>query len=119
MSTWPASLPGIRIPVTDQPQDQTLRTSMDSGPDKVRRRFSAGVRNQTMPMRLKGSQLDVLEDFYFDTLKGGSLSFDMENPKGGTSSYRFTAPPTSVMVTGSDDPDNRIYNVQLNVEVLP
>lgn len=120
MSTWPSTLPPLRLPVQQTSQDQTLRTSMDAGPQKVRRRFTAGSRYYTIPLRVDGVQKATLETFFDDTLEGGALSFDMEDPVSGTTKeFRFMSPFSARMVRGSDDPDKRLYDIQLNLERLP
>lgn len=120
MSTWPSTLPPIRVPVSVQPQDQTLRTSMDAGPQKARRRFSAVPTDIGYPMRMTGAQHATLMTFHDTTLKGGSLEFEMSDPvTGDTEDYRFTAPPASNVIVGNEDPDKRILNVQIQIEKLP
>lgn len=120
MSTWPSTLPPLRLPVQQSSQDQTLRTSMDAGPQKVRRRFTASSRYYTIPLRLTGADRQTLDTFFNDTLKGGSLEFDMIDPTTDqTEQFRFMGPISARMVRGSDDPDKRLYDIQLNLERLP
>lgn len=120
MATWPSDLPPFRLPISDQPQDGTLRTSMDTGPAKVRRRFTAVPRNMAIPMRMTGAQYDTLQDFYTSDLSGGALEFDLSDPlTGDTEEFRFLEPPAGSVIVGNADPDKRIWNVQLQLEKLP
>lgn len=120
MSSWPASLPKIRLPVEHTRQDGTLRTDMEAGPQKVRRRFSAVAQDYRFSLRMTGTQYDTLLDFFEDTLGGGSLRFDMDDPRTGSSEeFRFTASPGGQVVVGNSDPDKRIWDINIELERLP
>lgn len=119
MADWPASLPGLRLPVDHQIQSGLIRTKMDAGPDKVRRRSSATPENFSFPMRLKGSEYDTLQTFYNSTLGGGALSFNFDNPRTDTEeTFRFLSPPNATVRKGASDPDDRIWDVQISLEKL-
>lgn len=98
MPTWPGSLPAA--PQGDSYQEQApntvVRSPMDAGPQKVRRRFTAGVRPFTFTWLLTKAQVATLDTFYNSTLSGGSLTFDgLNHPRTGTATtWRFTMPPT-------------------------
>lgn len=120
MATWPSTLPGIRLPVQSSRQDGTIRTSMDAGPQKVRRRFTATSRYYSFPLQMTGSQFATLESFYDDTLGGGSLTFTMDDPHTGSSeTFRFQAPPESEFIRGGENPNDRLLNVSISLERLP
>ena len=87
---------------------------MDAGPDKVRRRFTAGVRPLTMMMIVDESQFSTLDDFFVTTLAGGALRFDLTIPSTGlTERLRFVGRPEYVLVTPTKG------RVRLDLEVLP
>ena len=69
---WPDNLP--QEPFGETPpkytaQSSTLRTSMESGPVKLRRRFTGRIYDVAFsPMQLTAQQLQALEDFVCDVL---------------------------------------------------
>ncbi len=107
--TWPASLPQ-RVAVDgygEGPPDTTVRTRMDAGPAKVRRRFTAGVR----PLSL---QID-LDGFFGTTLLGGALAFDWVHPRTQAAvTLRFVRPP-AYRPLASD----AAWQAVLQLEILP
>lgn len=121
MTTWPASLPQV-APINgyqETPPDTSLRTQMDAGPAKVRRRFTAAVRPITMNFILSDAQLQVFDDFYGETLEGGSLPFDWVHPRHFADSpqeivqFRIVRPPTYSAI------DRDIWQVPVEFEILP
>ena len=115
MSTWPSTLPGIRLPVEAEHQDGILRTAMDAGPQKARRRFNATSAFYTVPMRMTGTQLGTLNSFY-----DNNLMFTFENPEtGDNETFRWASPLSYRAVVGNETPGNRIWDVTLNLERLP
>jgi len=115
MLVWPVSLPQAPlIGHVERAPDLVVRTTMDAGPDKVRRRFTAGVRPLTMTMIVDESQFSTLDDFFVTTLAGGVLSFDLTVPSTGlTERMRFVGPPEYVLATPTK------WRVRLDLEVLP
>lgn len=117
MPTWPNSLPPF--PEADayqeQAKDQTLRTEMDAGPAKVRRRFTGKVVNFPVRWTLDAVQLSTLETFFYDTLGGGALDFTAKQPRtGGDVQLRFLEP---YVATPSDH--QLLWNVTGKMEQLP
>lgn len=88
---------------------------MDKGPDKVRRRTTAGVRKFSFIMLLTADQVDTLETFYNDTTNGGADKFTFDHPRTSVSSdnFRFTGPPEYSAVSGG------LYEAALGMELLP
>jgi hypothetical protein len=60
----------------EQPPDERIRTPMDVGPAKLRRRASAGVQPIKGTIRCSSTQRTTCDDFYRTTLSGGVLQFD-------------------------------------------
>lgn len=114
MSTWPATLPKFRLPLNRRMQDGFLRTSMDAGPQKVRRRTRSTVTRYKFPLEMTGEQLDTLMTFYDETVE-----FNITSETGFPGTYRFTAPPSGAVRVGSSDKDERIWDVQIQIEKLP
>ena len=113
---WPAELPQ-QLFVNGYSQsfaETTIKSDMDAGPAKVRRRFTAGVEPVSGTMLLTETQLGYLRTFFVDTLLGGSLRFSWTKPPAHSTAceMRFTAPPSWTKVEGD-------YEVNLSLEVLP
>lgn len=113
MPTWPPSLP--QQPLVDGLQetlpDVALRTQMDAGADKVRRRHTAAVRPLTVAFLLDGAQSETLDAFYADN---AALPFDWEHPRTGAAiSLRFVGPPRFTAHGSSR------WRAELSLEVLP
>lgn len=119
MPSWPSSLPCFFLGATDTRQDGAIRTPMDTGPAKARRRFSAVSRYLSAPVSLSATQRDTLDTFFADTLEEGTLTFDMDDPYDGASvTVRFTA-PISYTYSGKDGSSARWFNAVLALEILP
>lgn len=116
MATWPTSLPARPLVrgLTEGFPNIALRTEMDHGPAKMRRRFTAAVRPFTASMVLSAAQVTALETFYVTTLEGGTAAFTFTHPRtGAAGSFRFTAPPTVQAYSPG------FYDVALNLELMP
>lgn len=117
MATWPASLP--QYPQVrgykEKRSTQTVRTQMEKGPAKMRRRHTAHV--ETIPYRLTltSTQLNTLETFFDTTLGGGADSFTSIHPRTEASeTMRFISPYEIAAKVGDD-----LYDVIFVLEVLP
>jgi hypothetical protein len=118
---WPTSLPQNLIYEGQEEQfaDMTERSSMEYGPDKVRKRTSSAVRQVGGYIVVTRTQLNALKDFFNTELLGGSLRFEWIDPTSdeeSSSSYyvemRFTAPPAARA-------EGPLFRVQLSLEILP
>jgi hypothetical protein len=76
---WPPALPqSPRLTdLHESPPYVVVRTAMDAGPAKIRRRFTAGYTTRSMSMPRSGKTLLY---FFLGTVKGGALPFDWRNP---------------------------------------
>lgn len=93
--SYPSSLPPVMVSGASLtlPQ-QTIRTQMDYGPAKVRRRTSSDVVPVAGQITISASQRDTLLEFYTTTTAGGSLPFLMTDPiRGFVAEFRFAAQP--------------------------
>src|ERR1700735_4998507 len=75
--TWPTTLPQYLLKrgyQTSMP-NVLLRTQMDAGPPKVRRRFSAAITPVKGKEVMSGDQLEDLRNFFLNDLMGGALVF--------------------------------------------
>ena len=112
---WPSTLPTelLQRGYSHEMPDVLLRTSVEVGPAKVRRRATAAVQNVSGRMLLTEVQLGTLRTFYDTTLKGGSLRFAASDPVSlAPKEFRFTAPIKWTMSSG-------FYDVTFEFEILP
>lgn len=121
MPTWPAGLPqDALVGVTVKPDDSVLRTPMDSGPPTTRNRFTAITKSMNVPLFLTGAEVATLETFFHTTLKNGALSFDWKDPRtDATVSMKFKEPPNFGGMVGDDTVNDRLWGVDLSLEILP
>jgi hypothetical protein len=114
MPSWPTLPPPAINSFSEQSPDNTIRSSMDKGPDQVRRRTSANVRLISFSLKLTATQTETLDTFYQTSTAGGSLAFDYNHPRTGAAvQARFTQPPTY------SDIEGQIYNAEVSLEILP
>ena len=115
MATWPATLPYPALnTLKETPPNNAIRTQMDKGPDKVRRRTTANVRPLSFTLKLTPVQLETLDTFYVTTTASGVDEFDYTHPRTGDSvTARFVSPPDYAESEGV------IYNCSVSLEILP
>lgn len=116
MASWPATLPqafeqdGYSEPFASN----VVRTEMDVGPPKVRKRYTAAVKQFAGLMYLTETQAETLETFYETTTNWGSDAFDWVHPRTGAAiSCRFAGPPVLEQARG------RYVAAMIQIEVLP
>jgi len=112
---WPANVPLSFLHGTYQEAmpDGRLRTEMDTGPAKLRRRTTAAPRPMAGTIHIDGTQLTILVNFWTMTTYYGTLAFTFTHPYfGNTVLARFVEAPRWRTV-GAD------YQVELSLEVLP
>lgn len=120
MPAWPASLPqdqflGTRVSLGSN----VLRSPMGVGPDKLRRRHTADVRDVRVPIVLTGLQFAALITFYRTDL-AEVLPFTWEDPRSdATVNYRFVQPPGETLVAGDATADERLWQGDLILEIVP
>lgn len=116
MDTWPIALQQ-RLNADDfevKYGDTTIRTDMDIGPAKVRRRFTDAVDIYTCSIFLGISDWSILKDFYKTSLAGGSLPFLFTDPfSGAQETFRFAVPPDGRPIGG------RIFRITMTWEKMP
>lgn len=81
--------------------DSNVRTEMDEGPRKVRRRFTDRIDTQNCRITVKIDDYPDFLTFYETTLSSGSLDFEYTDPLTGNSQvYRFAAAPSTTPLGG-------------------
>lgn len=110
MAVWPSTLPITRDAFSEAPADRVLRSNMDVGPAKLRRRTTSAVRPVQMRLMLTEAQLATFETFYN---ANDSFAFDFTNPRTGLSERaRFTDVPTFSL-------NETMWAVSVQLELLP
>ncbi|MBU1567721.1 MAG: hypothetical protein KJ630_19115 [Proteobacteria bacterium] len=116
MATWPATLPQVPLVngYSEKPANNSIRSKMDVGPAKSRRRISAGVREHKASYLLTSAQLTTFETFYETTLLSGSEKFTWIHPRTKVSGeWRIKALPEWSPL------GNGWYGLTLELELLP
>lgn len=113
---WPPELPQSPLLGSQQALTGTaIRSPVDIGLPKQRRRYGATARPLSMQMRLTLSQWDRFQHFYDQELADGTLPFQWRHPHTRILAlWRFdpTSPPTAVK-------DGPTLLVNLQVERIP
>jgi hypothetical protein len=107
MATWPSTLPQPTANFGLNPQDQTVRTDMEGGAARVRRRSSARNDRVTVALRLTAAQFATLRAWFDDAttgIAGGAAWFAVDLPVNGgaavTLDARFMAPFKATLLSG-------------------
>jgi len=127
VANWPSTLP--QAPLLDGyargEGKAVLRSDMEAGPAKVRRRFTATASPLQYPLLLRPAQLQILRDFWRDDLAMGALAFELPDPQdsGATLLCRFTEEPSWTAIAAADPDDGagraKMYRLSLQLEILP
>lgn len=119
MASWPTYLPAPqRRGYEINPGDPTLRTQMDAGPDRVRRRFTAIPSRIGVGWCFSEAQLALFEAWHKYKIADGSAWFtvNLVNGQGSQSvEARFAKPPKKVLLGGS----NWDVGAELEVRTMP
>jgi len=115
---WPTSLPAFEEPLlssyNEKPGTTTVRTEMEVGPAKIRKRTTAEVDRFEVAYIMTGSQVATFDGFYDSTTAQGALRFDATHPRtGNTVEVRFRDRPQFK----KSAPD--VWRVSFPVEVMP
>ncbi|HRI77598.1 MAG TPA: hypothetical protein PLX33_11510 [Alphaproteobacteria bacterium] len=115
MPTFPDTLPApLANSFQEQPANNIVRTQMDVGPAKVRRRTTSNVSSIRVAYVLSAAQVDEIQTFFAEDTAGGALGFDFTHPRtGATVTARFNEPPQYASMNGL------YYQVTVSLEVLP
>lgn len=117
---WPPSLPvnPLAEGYSEQMPDNTIRTSMDSGAAKVRRRGAARPWVMACPLLLTGAQRATLIDFITDSLRGGALRFSWAHPVTGAA-IECRIKPSGESMCAFTPAGAAHWTTTLTLEVLP
>lgn len=116
MATWPTTLCPLAGTYQEAPPNNTIRTSMDRGPDKVRRRTTANIRPISFKLLLSAANVEVLDDFFVNDTFSGADQFDFIQPRTGAGvQARFIQAPTYSPKSNK----NGWWDVSVQLEILP
>lgn len=98
---WPVTLPQEMIlqGLSETAPDRSVRTKMEFGPERIRRRTTTAVREIKGMMVVTEAQRQVLDDFY---LTNEALPFEWYLPfSGATATFTFSKPPVYTNKSGN------------------
>lgn len=91
---WPPSLPECAETWEEADQPVTVRTSMDAGQPKVRRRFTRTMRTVRVSFTTDHVQAMALRDFFELDTQGGVLEHQFRHPfRNAVENFRFIEAP--------------------------
>lgn len=112
--TWPDSLPQtLQLKnLSTHKNSNVVRTTMDAGPQKARRRYTVQSKIFTGTMILTETQRRILEAWYEDTIGSGVLRFVFTDPQTLVpGEFRFTEDYKEESVSG-------LWKITLSLEKL-
>jgi hypothetical protein len=110
MATWPEKFKILRDNFQDSLGDRTIRSSMDIGPAKIRRRTILTVSNVSFSMMLNQEDYEEFKEFYYNNDVG---VFDFQRPDSNKIvQARFGSAPSASM-------NETLWLVNVNLEILP
>jgi hypothetical protein len=112
--TWPVQLPATLLidGFSKQPQSSVIRTAMDAGPKKARRRYTARTVEYSGKQVFSILELAVFEQFYYNVLADGVLRFNFTDPTTlEIAEFRFTDDYTVGAIDG-------LFEVTMQLERL-
>jgi hypothetical protein len=118
MPAWPNTVPysPVMASYQEQKQSQVLRSDMDTGAAKTRRRFTAAVVTVQVEWLWTETQFATFEAFFETDLEGGALPFDGVHPRtGAAAKIRFVDPYTPQYSGYPQTP----WKVLAKLEILP
>lgn len=116
-AVWPPTIDdGFEVQgFTETLPNALLRSQMDAGPAKQRRRFTAAVTPIAGSIMIPAAQVPDFQAFFESTLMLGALPFEWTHPRtGALKNFRFTEPPELVPQAGG-----AWWRIGMKLEVLP
>ena len=91
MATWPSQIKITRKNYKESPPNRVIKTEMETGIAKKRRRTSKAKRPLELMLFLNDDDLEVFDTFYLDN---DALRFDFTDPRTDeVVKARFESPP--------------------------
>lgn len=104
--TWPLPYEILQNGFSQAANPVTIRTSIEAGEDKIRRRYTRQIININCNMWITHDQYSTLENFFNVTLQGGVLKFNYPDPieqkldNPTMYEHRFISPPVYTALGG-------------------
>jgi len=99
-----------------QAEPNVVRSDVEVGKAKLRRRFTRAVINVNGTIYLNQAELQTFDTFFTLTLASGSKSFNFIDPVSGTErEYRFVDPPVYEVLAGKIG----AWTATLALEIIP
>lgn len=110
MTLWPDKFVILRESFSETPADRVIRSQMDVGPAKKRRRTVLGMKNISFTVQVSITDYEDFEQFYLDNDVG---VFDFKHPRtGNTVQARFVSVPTGEL-------NETVYRIPVRLEIMP
>lgn len=110
MNTWPVELNIIKDNFKETPPKRTIRSNMDVGPAKVRRRTIAATRDVTFNLIMTDAEYNILDDFF---LENDSIPFYFIHPR--TNAQVVARFKEGITVSN----DGGLWKSSITLEILP
>lgn len=97
IETWPVSLQQLLNEDSFNVEigETVIRSEMDVGPEKVRRRSTRPIDTYTCSIDIYQTDVNTFKQFFNTTLNGGVNSFYFNDPLTGTTEvFKFSKSPT-------------------------
>lgn len=115
MATWPTRFCPMAGSFQEAPPNNIIRSTMDKGPEKVRRRTTANIRPVSFKLLLKRQDTQELDNFFTTDTLSGSMVFDFVHPRTEQLvKARFVSAPQY-----ADRSAGKFYEVAIELEIMP
>jgi len=118
---WPAGLPQAPLvrSLSETFPALALRTEMETGPAKMRRRATAVPRSFDIELSLTRNQVALFDQFYTDSIKLGSIPFEWKHPRtGAVCDMRITSTPNA-RPKAPRQSGTEYWSLSFGIEILP
>lgn len=120
---WPSSVPECfeKNSYNYRPQNALIRTDMDTGPPKVRRRFTAITKDHSGTIIMDTTEKESFETWFYTTAGFGSEEFTITNPQddADTITCRFKSGNGEPLYNIKQNGGTLDWEIQFTMEELP
>lgn len=97
-----------------QGESNVIRSGVEVGPAKLRRRYTMPIRNVKASMKLTTDELRIFDTFFHSVLMSGVKRFLFADPVSGTQKeYRFIDPPVYSPIS------EEFWSIEMSLEMVP
>ncbi|MCM1497278.1 MAG: hypothetical protein NC124_02315 [Clostridium sp.] len=119
---WPLGLP--QIPLTNGfsmtiGRSEVIKSDMDTGPSKRRRRSMSAPRPMKVSMVLTINQVLLFEEWYDNTIMGGVKPFKWVNPLTGAETYFQIQDPENRPTISPESNSGQYFSLTLDLAIIP